>query len=194
MGQQLTYLVATSADGFIAGSGGSLDGFSGESPYLEELVREYPETFPTHLRGPLGIEAEAQHFSSVLMGRATYELGLKFGVTSPYAHLTQYVFSRTLTESPCPDVELVRDDPAQVVANLKTQNGLGLWLCGGGVLASSLVDQIDRLVLKVNPLLLGAGIPLFASGMPPRPLRLLSQRCLANGVCLVEYELGPRSA
>ena len=31
-----------------------------------------------------------------------------------------------------------------------------------GQLASALVDEIDRLVLKVNPLLFGAGVPLSA--------------------------------
>ena len=39
----------------------------------------------------------------------------------------------------------------------------GVWLCGGSTLAGALFDEIDRLVLKVNPILLGAGLPLFAS-------------------------------
>jgi hypothetical protein len=45
------------------------------------------------------------------MGRRTYEVGLKIGLTSPYGHLAQYLFSRTMAASPDPSVELLRGDP-----------------------------------------------------------------------------------
>jgi dihydrofolate reductase len=34
-------------------------------------------------------------------------------------------------------------------------------LCGGARLAGALYDEIDELVLKVNPVVLGTGTPLF---------------------------------
>ena len=40
-----------------------------------------------------------------------------------------------------------------------------LWLCGGGKLAGSLIEHqlIDQLVLKINPVMIGTGIPLFGN-------------------------------
>ncbi|MFE0628415.1 hypothetical protein ACFW3D_15765 [Streptomyces sp. NPDC058864] len=42
------------------------------------------------IRGPLGIaDAPNRRFGAVLMVRATYEVGLPFGLPSPYPHLRQ---------------------------------------------------------------------------------------------------------
>lgn len=37
------------------------------------MIVEYPETVPTHMRAPLGIDAPNNHFDTLLMGRATYQ-------------------------------------------------------------------------------------------------------------------------
>ncbi len=189
-GQKLTYLVSTSVDGFIAGPEGSLEGFLAEGPHLSALAEAYPEMFPTHLRAAMNIDSENVHFDSVLMGRLTYEVGLRFGIASPYGHLNQYAFSRSMRESPSAEVELVSSDPAEFVKQLKAKPGRGIWLCGGGALASSLVELIDELVLKVNPFLLGSGIKLFAEPIACRPLRVVSRQTYENGVMVVRYACG----
>ena len=43
------------------------------------------------------------------------------------------------------------------VRALKADPGWDLWLAGGGRLAAFLTDEIDELLLKVNPVVLGAG-------------------------------------
>ncbi|MET9406055.1 hypothetical protein ABZX90_09790 [Streptomyces sp. NPDC002935] len=57
------------------------------------------------------------------MGRATYEVGLKDGLTSPYDHLKQYVVSSTLT-SPDPAVTVV-DDPGALVRRSRSRTAWG---------------------------------------------------------------------
>jgi dihydrofolate reductase len=115
-----------------------------------------------------GIDAENQWFDTVLMGRKTYDVGFKAGVTNPYPHLQQYLFSKSLKVSPDEQVTLVLEDTVQFVEQLKQLPGKGIWLCGGANLASSLfaAGLIDRLILKVNPFLMGEGIPLFADVIP----------------------------
>ncbi len=63
-------------------------------------------------------------------------------------------------------------------------------MCGGGQLASALAGEIDRLVLKVNPVVFGAGIPLFAGrGYAPRNAELIASERFRSGVMINEYRL-----
>jgi len=91
--RRLIYYVACSVDGFIARTDGSLDFALTQGEHFVDLIARYPETFPGHLRGVLGITSANQTFDAVLMGRTTYEVGLAIGVTNPYPHLQQYLFS-----------------------------------------------------------------------------------------------------
>lgn len=187
--RELTYYIATSLDGFIAHSDGSHTGFSEDPAYLQTLFSQFPETVPSHFRAALGIESANQHFDTVLMGRKTYEVGRNEGVTSPYSHLRQYVFSRSLSESPDPAVTLVSADAIATVQALKAETGQGIWLCGGGTLATALLTAglINRLLIKVNPVVMGSGIPLFAAPISTSRLLLRHQQLYPSGVMLLDY-------
>lgn len=163
--RRLTYLVAATLDGFIAGPDrGDPTGPGGFWPltedYIAHLVAEFPETLPAAARTALGVTAGGS-FDTALMGRRTYEIGLAAGVPNAYPHLRTVVFSRTLTGSPDPTVEVVAGDPVERVRALKQELGAGLWLVGGGALAGALYDEIDELVLKIAPITVGAGVPVF---------------------------------
>jgi dihydrofolate reductase len=185
--RELKYYVACTVDGFIARRDGSFDFFLPEGEHFADLLASFPETIPGHLRGALGVRAENRWFDAVLMGRATYEVGLQLGVTNPYPHLDQYLFSRTMSESPDPAVHLVSGDPIAVVRELKRQQGKDIWLCGGGALAAALFPEIDELILKVNPVLLGDGIPLFDGRVQQTALELADSRSYRNGFTLARY-------
>jgi dihydrofolate reductase len=105
--RELKYYVACTVDRFIARPDGSFDFFLAEGEHLTDLFAAFPETVPAHLRDTLGVRAGNRVFDAVLMGRRTYQVGLDVGVTSPYPHLRQYLFSRTLTASPDEEVEIV---------------------------------------------------------------------------------------
>ncbi|MEU7578308.1 dihydrofolate reductase family protein [Streptomyces sp. NPDC041068] len=165
--RKLVYFIAVSLDGFIAGPDGAdptgPDGFwPVAQDYLQQLTEVYPETLPGPAREALGITAEGTHFDTILEGRRTYQIGVDAGVPDCYPHLRHIVFSRTLTESPAPAVELVATDPVEKVRELKQEDGKDIWLCGGGELAGALRGEIDRLIVKLSPLTLGSGTPLFS--------------------------------
>jgi dihydrofolate reductase len=187
--RKLTYFIACTVDGFIARGDGSFDFFPMTGEHIPHIVAEYPETIPGHLRDALGVRAGNAHFDTVLMGRHTYEAGLAIGVTSPYAHLRQYVVSHTMPASPSPDVQLVAADPMDLVRSLKRESGLDIWLCGGARLAGALYDAIDELIVKVNPVVLGAGIGLFAGVRGPTRLELTDHRTFAGGVAIHRYDV-----
>ena len=187
--RKLVYYVAITIDGFIARDDGSFDCFLSEGEHLADLSNSFPETIPAHLRGLLGVRAENQRFGAVLMGRATHEVGSRIGVTSPYPHLRQYLFSRRLKESPDQAVELVSEDAVAKVRDLKRQAGKDIWLCGGGELAAQLFPEIDELILKVNPVVIGSGIPLFRGTVAPATLELTDSKSYSNGFVLLHYRV-----
>jgi dihydrofolate reductase len=187
--RELIYFVACTVDRFIARADGSFDFFIAEGAHLTDLVKTYPETVPGHLRGALGVKAASTWVDAVLMGRKTYDVGLPFGVTSPYPHLKQYVFSRSMKQTPSPDVTLVQSDPLEYVRGLKREKGGNIWLCGGGVLAAALFPEIDELILKVNPVILGGGIPLFEGEVPQTDLTLTEAKTYPNGFMLAKYRV-----
>ncbi len=186
---ELKYYVACTVDGFIAREDGSFDFFLAEGEHFTDLLASFPETIPAHLRDALGVRAGNKWFDAVLMGRRTYEVGSKVGVTNPYPQMKQYLFSRTLRESPDEHVELISGDAIAAVKELKKQTGKDIWLCGGGDLATTLFSEIDELILKMNPVLLGSGIPLFSGAIKQTALELIDSKSYGNGFMLIRYRL-----
>lgn len=189
--RKLTYFIACSIDGFIGGPDGDASfmvRFADEE-FLEFLKSEYPETLPTHGRRLLGIDdLPNKRFDTIVQGRASYDLALKEGITSPYAHLREYVASRTLTESPDPNVEIVSTDLIGRVRELKAEDSaLDIYLCGGSVVAGELVDEIDELVIKTYPVILGTGMPMFASGFEMAEFVTDPVRTFGNGAVVRTY-------
>lgn len=186
--RDLTYFVATSVDGRIAAPDGDWSAFPTEGDHLEAIVADWSDTLPGHVLGALGQEPDGARFDTVLMGWETYAVGLPLGVASPYPHLEQVVVSRRHGRDDVPDDVRVVDDPLVEVRALKRRPGAGIWLCGGGALAGALADEIDRWVLKVNPVALGDGVPLLhGGGYLPRDLRLTSCTPYGSGVVVLEY-------
>ena len=187
--RRLIYYVACTVDGFIAREDGSLDCFLTAGEHFADLLESFPETIPAHLRDMLGVRAENRRFDAVLMGRKTYEVGLEVGVTSPYPHLRQYLFSGGMRESPAGEVQLVSGDAVALVRELKREAGKDIWLCGGGELATRLFREIDELILKVNPVLIGSGIPLFRGIVRPTAIEAGASTGYGNGFRLTHYRL-----
>jgi len=193
MSRKLVYYVACTVDGFIARDDGSFDWALADGEHFPELVARFPETLSTQWRQALGVHASAHRFDTVLMGRRTYEVGLKEGMTSPYAHLHQFVVSGSLPEAPDSAVQVHRGSPLELVRQLKAQTAKDIWLCGGGMLAAGVFSEIDELILKINPVLIGSGVPLFAGTGGTRPARLVEHKVYPNGFVLARYEcLGAR--
>lgn len=185
--RKLTYYVATTIDGFIAGPDGQFDFFTIDPELMSVVNAEQPETVPTALRAPYGLEtAPNKRFDTVLMGRGTYEPALKEGITSPYAHLRQYVFSQTLSAAD-PGVEIVASDPVEFVQRLKRQPGQEIWLCGGGRLAGSLLPMIDELMIKRYPVIAGSGISMVDRPFDPAAFAVTGIRTFDSGASVTTY-------
>lgn len=191
--RELVYYVATSLDGWIADPDGDFSAFLNDPATLGSLFERYPETCPAHLRDALGVTGPARRFDTVLMGYRTYQpardAGLRGGA---YPHLRQIVAThRDLPSGP----EVISGDLASEVATLKAQPGADIWLCGGADLAGQVIDLIDEIQVKINPVTLASGTPLLASQPTPRVYTLTQADILPGGVILATYRSGhPPSA
>ncbi|SDG68656.1 Dihydrofolate reductase [Pseudomonas benzenivorans] len=170
----LIYYVAASLDGYIARPDGRLD-------WLTPL-------------GPASDDPEHQRFyesiDGLLMGRATYEALLALDRAWPYPGKPCIVLTRAELPRATPDVKLIHTPPAAAIAELVASGCRRIWLVGGSSLAGSCyaAGLLDELVIRLVPHLLGAGIPLLATGLE-RGLTLLQQRSLGNGVVQLHYHL-----
>jgi len=184
--RKLVYYVAVTLDGFIAAEDGTFDGFVFEGDHIASLLADYPDTVPAQFRSAFGLETEPnRNFDTVLMGRHTYQV--PGGLASPYPHLRQFVVSSSLTGTP-DDVTVIRQDVVSRVRELKEEDGLDIWLCGGGKLAAELLPQIDKLLLKINPVVFGRGIPLFDGKADITKFKRTNARLFESGVSFMTYE------
>ena len=190
--RKLVYYVGVSLDGRIAGPGGEFDFFpQGDerqaAAYATWVSTLYPETVPTAHRAAAGVDgAPNRRFDTVVMGLGTYRPALDLGITSPYAHLRQYVVSSTLEPDTDPAVTVVPKDPLALVRDLKGEADaeLDVWLCGGGRLAGTLLPEIDELLIKTYPVVAGTGVPVVEGAFDPAVFDVAERTAFPNGVTL----------
>ncbi|MFI7664408.1 dihydrofolate reductase family protein [Nocardia sp. NPDC049526] len=181
--RKLVYYVAVSLDGYIAGPAGEYDFYPLDAEMTSWINGQYPDFVPSQARSHVGMAVDEpnKRFDTVLMGRASYEPALSEGVTSPYAHMRQYVISSTLGPIDDPQVEVVAGDPVGLVRRLKAEAGGDIWLCGGGKLAGALLDELDEMIVKSYPVVAGGGISAFSGAFNPTLFTPTERREFGNG-------------
>jgi dihydrofolate reductase len=134
----------------------------------------------------------------LVMGRKTYEVMLASGSAS-YPGAANYVFTRSAKKAAAlrktvgkkTNVQIVSDDAATFVGQLKSTKGRGIAVFGGGELASSLfnADLIDEVVLNLHPVILGSGLPLFPEIERQINLELFAVKRLKNSCIVLSYRI-----
>jgi len=179
--RKIVVYIATSADGFIGRSDGSVD-------WLE---RPRP-------KGNYGMGAFYESIDTILWGRKTCDMALEFqkkGVagTAFDTRVKNYVFTRGPLPSPVPaGVEFVNEPIKAFATRLRGKEGENIWMMGGGGIIGSFLDagEIDEFVISVVPTFIGEGIPLMAAGRRTVPLELMSCTKFPDGVVKLHYAVG----
>jgi dihydrofolate reductase len=143
--------IATSLDGFISDKDGGID---------------FLDTFPEINTVDTGYHSFTAKIDAMVMGRATFEKVLSFGIEWPYI-MPVFVLSNTLkqVEEQYKDkVFLLKGSVAEVLEQIHQKGYHRLYIDGGKVIQDFLrADKIDEMVITTIPVLLGGGIPLFGS-------------------------------
>jgi dihydrofolate reductase len=166
--------IATSLDGFIARRDGTLDWLTAfDTPQTDYGYAEFYRT------------VDAQ-----LMGRKTYEQALGFGEW-PHPGKPTWVFTRQRLVTERNDVLFTDLDPRQALREIEARGARRVWLVGGALLVAAFLRErlINEFVISVVPVLLGDGIPLFAPGLPERPLKIVELNQYPTGVVQTRYRI-----
>ena len=184
MMRRLVMLQHVSLDGYLGGPKGEMDWIKINDAIFEDVE-------------PVTAAAD-----TAVYGRVTYEMMAAYwpnAAEQPNAGAhdvsharwvnaaTKVVVSRTLKEAPWGrdgHAEVVRSDVPAMFAALKTRPGKNILLIGSPTLARDLIAAglVDDYYLNINPVLLGAGLPLFPQGSSRRDLRLAACKQYDNGV------------
>lgn len=179
---------AISLDGFIADRDGGFD-------WLLPPTKEH------------GLAEQWAAADTMLVGRKTWEVmqgmapkrkskkptSKKSGSTPP--RMKNYVFSRT-RHDPEEGFEWVSDDAGGFVRRLKEAEGKDILVMGGGIFVSWLLEEglVDEILVNVQPIVLGRGIPLFDGTNSRIRLERLKAQAFSDGTVGIDYRVIPREA
>ena len=171
MNPRCSVFIATSLDGFIAEDDGALDFLS----VVEDSTTDY------------GYGDFIATVDAIVMGRATYEVGLGFPLW-PYSGQRVIVLTSGSPKESVNGEEFSSEEPAALVSRLGSEGVARIYVDGGATIRSFLAaGLIDDLVISVIPRILGRGIPLFGLGIPSLALRLERAETFESGLVQLSY-------
>lgn len=171
--RKVKLFIAMSLDGYIADDKGGVDWLTGQNN---------EDTFDSY-------ENFVKDIDTILMGWNTYyqivtELSPNRWV---YEDFTTYVFTHKEHTS-SEKIHFINTKPADLIENIKKDNGKDIWICGGSDLVGQLIDNdlIDCYYITIIPTLLGSGIGLFEKSSREIKLKLVSTHSY-NGMTDLVY-------
>jgi dihydrofolate reductase len=173
MGVSLDGLVARPAEVRAAGWG-----LPGEDPDLQRRKLDWFGDIDLHLMGRVAYDEMSQHWP---VSDHPY--------AEPMNTIPKVVFSSTLEHGDWNETRIARGDLATQITELKRQDGKDMLAWGGAAFAQSLsrLRLVDEYRLILQPIALGAGLPLFGDLDDPLRLELVDAKVYASGAALHVY-------
>ena len=131
-----------------------------------------------------------EDFSNVFPKMDAAKVGFDPYIVERLNSLPKIVFSKTLKGGSWKPVTVVATDPAAELKRLKATDGPDLLLLGSGSIVANAVRAgvVDEYRLRVQPIVLGTGRPLFREPQARRKLKLVKSWPFPSGVLGLHYE------
>ena len=178
--------IATSVDGFIARTDGSVD-------WLDTYGNQEADMGDD---ADMGFNNFIESIDCMIMGRGCMEAISGFNLSPeqwPYRDARAIVLSKTLTEPPenvKDHVEIYSGDVPELVETLKREGYQHAYVDGGKTIQSFLNQKLitDMSITQI-PVLLGEGIPLFGKTNQDIRLEKAAAKVFPNELVQVHYEV-----
>ena len=170
-------------DGYFAGPGGEIDWHNVDEEFNDFAIEQLNSA------------------DGLIFGRLTYQLMASYWPTPAALNddpivaarmnsIPKIVFSRTLAEAEWSNTRLVKGNLVEEISKLKQQPGKDYYIFGSADLATTFIENglIDEYRIIVNPVVLGAGMPLFKDIKSRLNLKLIKARTFRSGNVLLYYE------
>ena len=175
-----------SLDGFVAGPNGEMDWIKADEELFDYVGKRISEG------------------DTAMYGRVTYQMMENYWPTAAqkpnatkhdiehskwYDKVHKIVLSKTLKPGGLTNTEIICDNLAERINEIKQREGKEILLFGSPSATHALIQQnlIDGYWLFVNPIILGQGIPLFIGIKEKTKLKLLHSRQFSIGVTELNY-------
>lgn len=184
---KVTLFVHTTLDGFAAGPNGEMDCFS-VSEELFDYVKERIDAVNTALYGRVTFEMMQSYWPTAADQPDATRHDIEHAAW--YKAVRKVVVSNTLRADTTDGLTVIGADLAAEVAQLRQETTGEIVMFGSPTAAHALMaqDLVDGYLLFVNPVLLGAGTPLFKRPHSLEKLRLVGSHVFDVGVVCLEYE------
>jgi dihydrofolate reductase len=185
--RKIVSFMHVSLDGFVAGPNGEMDWI-----IVDEEIFDYA--------GDRTNKAD-----TAIYGRVTYEMMEAYWPTAAdqpdaskhdikhsawYSNVDKVVLSRTIKGRNIPRTEIISNNVASQILELKQASGKEIIIFGSPSVGHLLTEKglIDDYWLFINPVLLGQGIPMFKDIKSIARLKMLKAHAFSSGVVCLHYE------
>jgi dihydrofolate reductase len=165
--------IAMSIDGYIARRDGKVD---------------WLQSIPNPGKIDYGFAEFYKTVDTTIMGNNTYKEILGFDIPFPFMDKENFVFSRSGRKNDS-HVTFISGSPITLVNTLKERQGGNIWLIGGGQINKAFLDNhlIDEMLLRVVPVVIGDGLPLFPQITDDTLFTLLKVETFSTGTVQMTY-------
>ena len=141
--KKIKLYIATSINGYIAREDGSIDWLE-NIPKLEDNDYGYKEFYNS--------------IGTTIMGNATYQQLLSWGIDFPYPDKKNYVVTSKTKYQNTNYVDFISKNHFEFISELRKQHGSDIWLVGGGYLNTMMLNAglIDEIIQDYNTVLIAA--------------------------------------
>jgi dihydrofolate reductase len=179
-------------DGFVAGPNGETDWVT-EDAEMNQDAYDLLTTADTILLGRVAYQMFVSYWPFVDLNGSNIESKIAHQLNQA----TKIVFSRTLEKvewGNWDNARLVKGNIAEEITNLKSLPGKNLLLYAGAEIAATFIrlGLIDEYRLRIHPVVVGGGKPLFKDLTAGFHLNLVKAKAYKNGAVLLEYRPADR--
>ncbi len=167
----IVLFIASSLDGFIAKKNGDVSWLFHDRDY--------------------GYIKFMQSIDTVIMGRKTYDFGVKFS-NPPFPGKKNIIITtrKALHKTSAGRIIFCSLNRAHKIIR-ENKPPKDIWLVGGTELITDFINKklLNKIIMSVHPILLGTGIPLFENINKMINLTLVASKSFSNGLVQLEYAL-----